>query len=604
VQPSTPRARARWLPWLVAGLALVSTLAIALIHFRELPPSVQPVRFQIQSPDRLPIDGFALSPDGRYVAFATGGGGRGFLRAATKMWLRPMDALDARALPGTDGLATGLDQIFWSPDSTSIGFIAQAKLKKISITGGPPQTLLTDVSSVARASWGPNGVILLVRTSNAPIQRMADTGSVPTFVTKLTDGYRLQPQMLPDGRHYVYYMNAADTSGIFTASLDNNTSPKRLLPDATTVRYAPSVTSGRSGYLLFARDTTLMAQPFDAVTQTLHGQMFPIAESAVRFSASQSGAIAYMLTGPAFGGAPQELVWLDRSGKQVAVAAQMGEYRDVRLSPDNKSIVFDKTEAGNADIWVMDLARGVPSRITFDPQTDNLPIWSPDGLRILWPSRRAGALFDLYVRVATGAGSDERFIPMGTATGWGTDWSRDGKFVLYQRPSEKTGQDLWIAPLSADASGTREKPFAYLASAFNEANGAFSPDGHWIAYESDESGRPEVYVQAFPLTNQKARISSAGGTDAAWSPNGGELFYLAANRNLTVVSYRATATTFEAGVSQELFAVPGNVVRRSYAVSADGRRFLVGKPREESVVEPLNVILNWEEALKQTVPRR
>ena len=306
------------------------------------------------------------------------------------------------------------------------------------------------------------------------------------------------------------------------------------------------------------------------------------------------------------GGLPfsrQELLWVDRSGKQLGVAAAAAEYRNVRLSPDEKSIAFDRTEESNNDVWVLDLVRGVPSRITFDPATDNLPIWSPDGRRILWPSRRGGS-FNLYIKAASGAGEDEKLITMGTVNGWATDWSRDGKFVLYQRPGDKTGQDLWMAPQSTGASGEPQKPLPYLASAFNEGNGVFSPDGHWIAYESDESGRSEVYVQGFPLTDRKVRISAGGGTDAAWSKNGGELFYLAADRNLIAVPYRLTMTTFEPGPGKVLFRVPGNFARRSYAVTGDGRRFLIGKPVDENISEPITMVLNWLDQRKQRVPSK
>jgi hypothetical protein len=234
--------------------------------------------------------------------------------------------------------------------------------------------------------------------------------------------------------------------------------------------------------------------------------------------------------------------------------------------------------------------------------TDRLPIWSPDGRRILW-SRRSSD-FDLYVKAASGTGQDEKLITMGTPTGRATDWSRDGKFVLYSRTGENTGQDLWVAPQSTGASGEPQKPFPYLASAFNEQYGVFSPDGHWIAYESDESGRPEVYVQGFPLTNQKVRISTGGGGDAAWSKNGGELFYLAADRNLMAVPYRATVTTFEPGLGKVLFPLPGTVAHRSYAVTGDGRRFLIGRPVVESISEPITVVLNWVDELMGRVPSK
>jgi Tol biopolymer transport system component len=595
---TTRSSAARALPWAVATVALATAAALAFVHFREHLPIPQSVRFKVSAPERAPIITFALSPDGRYLAFTTGssfffgtGGG------TNKLWLRPIDSLDARAMPETEGVIT----VFWSPDNEFIGFVTQdGKLKKVAVKGGPPQTLVSALSQLTRAAWGRDGTILLARSPGAPIQRVPDIGGAVADVTK--KGGKLLgvlPRFLPDGRHFLYYATGAspEASGIYVASLEDDAPPKRLLRDATLAQYIPSDAPGRSGYLLFVREMTLMAQPFDADTLTLKGRMFPVAESVSRFSVSQNGALAYMAGGPTL---RQELLWVDRSGRQLSVAAAAAQYRNVQLSPDEKTIAFDRSDGGNSDVWVQDLARGVSSRITFDPETDNLPIWSFDGRRILWPSRRSGS-FDLYIKAASGAGQEEQLIAMGTANGWATDWSRDGKFVLYQRPGDTTGQDLWIAPQNAGASGEAQKPFPYLASPFNEANGVFSPDGHWIAYESDESGRSEIYVQSFPLTNQKVQISTGGGTGAAWSGNGGELFYLAADRNLTAVPYRAT-TTFEPGAGKALFPVPGNGDRRSYAVSGDGRRFLIGKPVDQDTGEPITMVLNWFDELKQRAP--
>jgi len=370
------------------------------------------------------------------------------------------------------------------------------------------------------------------------------------------------------------------------------------LPDSTVARYAPAPAGGNNGYLLFVREATLMAQAFDPVRLTLTGPAFPVATAAVRFSVSENGALAYA-SGALDFSRPMRLIWTDRSGKQITVAGPLGDYRDMRLSPDERSVAFTRTEANNIDVWTLDLVRGVPSRITFDSAVDNLPIWASDGRRILWPSRRNGN-FDLFIRSASGGGNDERFITMGTPNGWGTDWSADGKFVLFQKPGDKTGQDLWVAPQPAEPSGSPPKPFPYLESPFNETNGVFSPDGRWVAYESDESGRAEVYVQTFPLTNQKLQISTGGGTNAEWSKTGGELFYLAASRDLMAVPYRVNGTTFDPGVAKALFAIPGNLTRRAYAPARDGRRFLVAKPAEENVAaEPVTVVLNWQAALKR-----
>jgi hypothetical protein len=603
--PSQTRpSGARALPWGVAAIALAGAAALAFVHFREAPSTQQRVRFQISGPEKSPIGSFALSPDGQYLAFAPGGAFAGVQGESRKLWLRPIDSLAARALPGTEGTAFAQDQVFWSPGSEFIGFVTlDGKLKKVSVNGGPPQTLVSSVSAFTRGTWGRDGIILFV-SPGAPIKRVPDIGGAVADVTKKVDGLvPFQPHFLPDGRHFLYYVAgvSSEVNGIYVASLDADAQAKRVLPDSTAAAYVPSDVPGRTGYLLFVRGTTLMAQPFDAGTVTVTGQMFPVAESVGRFSVSQTGALAYMAGDPQSG--RQELLWVDRSGQQLGVAAAAANYGGIRLSPDEKSITFSRADEANVDVWVLDLVRGVPSRITFDPAVDNLPIWSPDGRRILWSSRRSGN-YDLYVKAASGTGQDEKLITMGTPTGWATDWSHDGKFVLCERPGEKTGEDLWIAPQSTGAPGEPQKPFPYLTSPFNERNGVFSPDGHWIAYESDESGRLEVYVQAFPLTNQKVRISTGGGTDAAWSKNGGELFYLAADKNLMAVPYRATVATFEPGAGKVLFAVPGNAFRRSYAVTGDGRRFLIGKPVDESINEPITLVLNLSEELKRLVPTK
>jgi eukaryotic-like serine/threonine-protein kinase len=601
-QSQTRPSSARALAWGAAAVALAGAAAVTWVHFRETPSTPHTVRFQVRAPEKYSIGAFALSPDGQYLAFATGGLFAGVQGGTSKLWLRPIASLDARAVPGTEGTSVLSGQFFWSPDSEVMGFVTlDGKLKKVSVNGGPAQTLVSGVTPIRSGAWGRDGIILL--GSGAPIRRVPDNGGALVDVTKKIEAQsRLAAQFLPDGRHFLYFVTgvSSEADGIYVASLEDDAQGKRLLPDSTVAKYVPSGVPSRSGYLLFVRDRTLMAQPFDADTVTLTGRMFRAAESVGRFSVSQNGALAYMAAGPP---SLQELLWVDRSGRPLGVAAAAAEYRDIRLSPDEKSIAFHRTEQGNFDVWVLDLVRGVPSHITFDPAVDNLPIWSPDGRRILWPSRRSGN-FDLYIKAASGTGDEEKLITMGTANGWATDWSRDGKFVAYQRPGDGTGQDLWIAPQSTGPSSEPQKPFPYLASPFNEGNGVFSPDGHWIAYESDESGRLEVYVQGFPLTNQKVPISTGGGTDPAWSKNGGELFYLAADRNLTAVPYRSTVTTFEPGVGKVLFPLPGNVVRRSYAVTGDGRRFLIGKPMDESITEPITVVLNWVDELKGRVPSK
>jgi serine/threonine protein kinase/Tol biopolymer transport system component len=580
------------LPWVSAGLAIVAAAVLAWTHFSEPEPERRSVRFQLSSPGKASINSFRLSPDGRYLAFV------GIESGRARVWVRPIDSLEAQPLPGTDGVyPAGGDRISWSPDSTEILFTAQGKLKKVSVTGGPPQAL-AEVLSTARTSWGSAGVILIAPGVGVPIQRVPVAGGVPVPVTKLEGSSHTLPEFLPDGEHFLYVVLGPkpETNGIYVASIDASEAPVRLLPDTVPVFYAQATRPAETGHLLFRRENTLMARPFDPEKRMFTGELFPVADPVSQYSVSANGALAY---GGGSGADRREMIWLDRAGKQIASAGPPAEYQNVRLSPDEKSLVFNRNEAGNDDVWVLDTTRGVPTRLTFDPGGDNLPIWSPDGLRVLWPSSRGGG-YDLYLRPASGAGKDELLIKMGTPNGWATDWSRDGKFILFQKPSAKGGiRDLWIAPRKAtgEADGA---PFPYLESPFDKQNGVFSPDGHWIAYVSNESGRDEVYVQPFPLTSEKKQISTGGGIDPAWRKDGAELFYLAADSNLMAVPVRITASTIVPDAAEALFPMPGNQLRRNFAVSADGRRFLVGKPVSDGTASPpITVVLDWRAGLKK-----
>jgi Tol biopolymer transport system component len=251
-----------------------------------------------------------------------------------------------------------------------------------------------------------------------------------------------------------------------------------------------------------------------------------------------------------------------------------------------------RAESVNQNIWARDIQRGVTTRLSFDPALNNLPIWSPDELRVLWSSNRNGGAFNLVIKSATGTGQEELLVKMGTPSGWATDWSRDGRFILYQVPGAKTGQDLWIAPQFGD-----RKPFPYLQGQYDEQNGVFSPDGHRIAYSSNESGKDEVYVQSFPLSEGKWQISTGGGSEPKWRNDGTELFYVAPDRALMAAPIRTTGASFEPGVPKRLFPVPlvtWVVSRDQFAVSNDGNRFLISRPAGEAPATPITVVLNWQ----------
>ncbi len=591
--------RSAWIAWSLVALFFVSTAAVAVVHFRVTPAQARTLRFQVAPPEKSTIGAFRLSPDGRYLAMIAIEGS-----TRSRLWVRPLGSLDAQPLPGTDGA----NFPFWSPDSAFIGFTAQEKLKKIAVTGGPPQ-ILCDAPATTRGAWGRDGVILFARGPGSPLLRIPATGGVPAPVTKPAPGENhLAPDFVDAGPRFVYTVaggaNPAST-GVFVGSLDGTPSV-RVLPDESNAAYVPPLTSSAIGHLVFRREGSLMAQPFDARRLQLMGDVFPLADqvrnvslNSAAFSASENGVLAFAAGSPENAA---QLMWLDRMGRQLQPVGPPGVYNNFRLSPDEKRIVFDRPDrtVSAPDIWVLDLVRGVPSRVTFDPAVDNLPIWSPDGLRVLFPSRRSGG-FDLYIKAATGAGQEQLLLKMGTPTGWGTDWSQDGRFVLYQMPSAKGERDLWIAPQVGD-----RKPFPYLQSQFNKQNGMFSPDGRWIAYVSDESGRDEVYVQAFPLSSEKRQISTSGGSEPNWRRDGTELFYLAADRNVMAVPVKASGATFEPGSPKPLFQVPLSQLplgpmlllsRRSYAVGGNGQRFLTGRPVGDVTATPITVVVNWQAGL-------
>jgi Tol biopolymer transport system component len=295
-----------------------------------------------------------------------------------------------------------------------------------------------------------------------------------------------------------------------------------------------------------------------------------------------------------------QLAWKDRAGKQVGLFGPPGVYDRFRLSPDEKQICFTVLQNGEPDVWVMDSARGVSSKLTFDPAIDDPPMWSPDGQQIVWASSRAGGTFDLYIKPASG-GTDQLLLKMGTPTGWAEDWSQDGRYILYQIPGAKTGQDLWIAPQMGDGAPA-DKPFPYLQTQFDEEHGRFSPDGRWVAYTSNESGRQEVYVQPFPATGAKFQVSSGGGREPHWRKDGTELFYIGEGRTLTAVSVKLGSKSFQADQAKHLFPLSISstfIIGRSYEVSNDGQRFLTPIIPDGGSASPLTVDLNWQAMLKK-----
>jgi eukaryotic-like serine/threonine-protein kinase len=594
-QPS----KTQWLWPGAAALLLLTTGALAFVHFREKPPVAVPVRFEVFPAPKTNVNAFSVSPDGRKIALsARGPDGR------NSLWLRTMDSVQLRELPGTRGLT--LDPA-WSPDSQSIAFVADGSLKKIDIAGGTPQILAPVASPTTGISWSRQDVILF--TSAGALQRIGASGGDVSPVTVLDAKHSElaagRPFFLPDGKHFLYYrlMSAEEGTGIYTGSLDAKPSEqgqKRLFFSPAGATYVPS--AGNSGYLLFLRGEALMAQPFDLSHLELTGRSVQLADRvstntfAGLFSASNNGLLSFAVTG----GNTRQLTWFDREGKVLGHVGEAAARDEMALSPDGTRMTEGRADDhGTWVVWMLDLVRGVNTRVTFENGGAGDATWSPDGSQIVY-APGGGNSTDLYRKPANGASqgqlllhSDNIMTPL--------DWSHDGRFLLYAQRGKGTGLDLWVLPMEGD-----QKPFQYLATTFNEGQSKFSPDGHWVVYTSNESGTKEVYVQPFPTSSGgKWPVSSGGGNQPRWSHDGKELFYVAPDGMLMAMSVTTSGSTFQPGVPKPLFHAPilggtGGGVASSWRwdITPDGKRFLINTPMEDVASAPLNVVLNWQSALK------
>ena len=581
---------ARWLrllPW-ATTVALAAAL-IALVVVRTPAPKV-PMRFQILAPENLTEVGPpTISPDGRTIAFdATDDKG------ATQIWVRAMDDLEARPVPGTEGST----RPFWSPDSRYLGFVAGGKLKKVPLSGGPPQTL-ADTPTGSDGTWSSRGVILFDGRASDPIKRVAATGGTPQDLVapdpEAGTTITAWPEFLPDGRHFLYTVDGVKAGERFlmVGDVEGEEPAHKLLEVTSLVRFAAP------DHLLFVRDDTLLAQPFDPASAEVKGEAVPLAEQLGSngvglsdFSASDDGTLVYRSGWTA----QRRLVWVDRTGHEIGDAAAPAVYRDSALSPDGKllAVGIEDARSDNRDIWLVDLARGVSSRFTFDAARDSSPVFSPDGKTIVFGSNRGGGSYDLYAKDAAGGGAAQELLKTEISV-TPCDWSRDGHWLAFHGPSKDTGWDVWVLAMDGPEQG---KAIPFVQGQFTEALPRFSPDGRWIVYMSNESGQFEVYVKPFPGPGGKWQVSTDGGREPQWSADGKEIVYVAEGGTLVSVPV-TTGTTFTASKPHELFPVRLQpiTIRNRWLVAPDGQRFLLLEPEGTSRSLPMTVVLNWAATL-------
>jgi Tol biopolymer transport system component/predicted Ser/Thr protein kinase len=576
---SRRRLRGR-LAWLLASVFALATIVLGIAHYRGVHQKVRVVRAVIPAPENAEFFLLAnvpgpvcVSPDGSRLVFAAREKDK-----PTLLWIRELKTAAARPLFGTEGAAYP----FWSPDSRTIGFFAEKRLKRTDASGGAVLTLC-DAENGKGGTWNRNGTILFAPSAASALYRVSAAGGAATPVTTLDslggDRSHRFPHFLPDGKRFLYLVWSAKPGGgntVKTGSLDGR-EDRLLMPGESNMAFA-------SGHLLFAQNGTLMARRFDPRRCRFKGSAFPIAErlrylpgaSLGVFSVSENGVLAYQSGGTDL----SELIWVNRSGQRTGTLGDRADYDRPRISPDGRQVAIEIADprTGTPDIWIYEVASGVRTRFTFDPAADETAIWSPDGERIVYSSARRGHL-DLYTKSLRGPEAEELILetPQDKRA---TDWSSDGRFVIYER-----GGDIWILPLFGD-----RQPYPFLRIKSEESRAMFSPDGRWVAYESDESGQPEVYVTPFPGPGRKWQVSTDGGFLPGWPRKSGLISYVDLEGTLRVVEVHAEGSSFHAGAPSNLFSVQEATAG---SIDAECQRVLLVIPAESEKAKWLTLVVNW-----------
>ena len=577
--------RLGWLgPALIAGLLLAAVLAVFAVLRSRPAAAARPIRFSIPIPAGATYSpgevsrGFAISPDGTRLVIEA------LVKGRRRLFLRPLDADAAVELDGT----IGAEAPFWSPDGRFIAFYADGKLKKIPASGGPSEELCPAAFAIV-GSWGREGAILFTQLAPRGIYSVSARGGAPSPVASPLGEAGLWPQFLPDGKRFLYIKGRPGGSGpreLRVASLDSKENRLVMRLDSRVEYAAP-------GYLLYVRDAALFAQPFDEANARIAGEPILAAENVhyffgpehAAFSVSQTGFLAFQTAAPL-----SRLAWLDRAGKDLGTLGQAAVMKGFRIAPDGgkAALAIEDRRTGTCDVWVFDMARGVSTRLHSGPTDENHPVWSSDASRVLYRSDRKGPP-DIY-EMTLGSPGSEREVLAEQGSQQPEDASRDGRFLAYRNSFQASASEIWLLPLSGD-----RKPVRWLQTSFAERNPRFSPDGRWIAYESDESGDPEVYAALTEGGGEKQRLSTAGGRLPRWRQDGKELYYVTPDGFLMAVPI-ALGARLEARAPVQLFHV--EAVIENYDVLPDGSRFLVSTPAEKARESPIRVIVNWPATLK------
>jgi Tol biopolymer transport system component len=567
--PAPSRSR---VGWATAVLVAVAVLVFGILYVRKPPEDPRVIKLSILPPDNAAFEPElpAVSPDGEHVAFVAVATGQ------IQIWVRELNSLASRALPGTEG---GV-RPFWSPNSRYIGFFAAGKLKKIAAAGGPILTLADSPHSYFGA-WSKDDVILY--TPDNAIFQVSANGGTPSQVTDFnakTETFHAVDSFLPDGRHFIYTI--VGTGNTFIGDLKSNVRQQLAVGGSG---FSPLVVYASPGFLLFGRDRTLMAQPFEAGQERISGDAMPVAEPVAQptnaptfFSVSHNGVLVYYPSPAA-----RQLTWFDQSGKPAGVLGPPGAIRRVAISPDGSVVAYENRDATPTSIWLHDTAHG--NDVAFE-RNAQWPIWSPDGGSIAF---RRG--MQLYKKGTNGAPEAQELVVDGREK-LPDDFSRDGRYFIYDtRLDPKTGDDIWVRPLFED-----RKPFPYLHGEANEKDAKLSPDTHWLAYVSDETKRDQVYVIAFPNLERPTRVSTSGGDRPVWSRDGKELYFIAANGKMMVAAIKP-GSRFDYDEPKPL--LDARIAPfANYDVDKDGR-FLIPVPPAEGIGPAMHVVVNWPAELKK-----